>query len=131
MKTIQFQYEGYDEIHQAEEWCLEDQAEETRSRLGIPIWISYKIIPDAHTPPHPDLDAYLSHVCDSPKSTLVPKRTRKTKAKSEANVVLPVQLVLDRTNPIDILPGVLRDKYNRSDNTVSNGMDKRDDVQAP
>jgi len=124
MKTTSYKFEGYDEVHQAEEWCLEDQAEQTRSRLGIPIWIDYKILPDAHTPPHPDLDAYLSNVCDSTKPTLVPKRTRKAKAKPEAIQLPNVQLVLDDTNPLNIVPGVLRDKFDRSTPAIPNSIPK-------
>jgi len=131
MKTIRYQFEGFEEEHHSEEWCFESHAEETRSRLGIPVWIDYKILKDAHTPPHPDLDAYLSNVCDSTKPTDIPKRTRKAKAKPEAIQLPNVQLVLDDTNPLDLLPGVLRDKMGRSHHPFSPSVHQRDDVQAP
>jgi hypothetical protein len=124
MKTTSYKFEGYDEVHQAEEWCLEDQAEQTRSRLGIPIWIDYKIIEDAHPEPYPDLTSYLSNVCDSPEPTVVPKRTRKAKAKLEAIQLPNVQLVLDDTNPLNIVPGVLRDKFDRSTPAIPRSIPK-------
>jgi hypothetical protein len=124
MRTIQFQYEGYDEVHQAEECFFEDQVAQIRSRLGIPSWIDYKILPDAHPEPYPELTSYLSHVCNSTEPTVVPKRTRKAKAGQEATNMSTMLNVLGDTNPLDLVPAVLRDKFTRLDNTVSNRMDK-------
>ena len=128
MKTIRYKFVGFEEEHHSEEWCFESHAEETRSRLGIPIWIDYKILEDAHTPPHPDLDAYLSNVCDSPKPTVVPKRTRKAKGKQETPKLSTVLNVLDVTDPYDLIPEPLRDKMGRSHHPFSPSVSKRDDV---
>ena len=128
MRTIQYKFEGFDEVHHSEEWCLESAIEETRSRLAIPIWIDYKIIEDAHPEPHPDLTTYLSNVCNSTEPTDVPKRTRKAKAKPQATNVSTVLNVLGDTNPHDLIPEPLRDKMGRSHHPFSPSVPKRDDV---
>lgn len=124
-----YQFEGYEEIHEAEEWCFEDSVQATRWKLSIPYWTDIKILKDYAPPqPHPDLAAYISNVCDSTKPTVVPKATRKRKAKPKATKLPNVQLVLDNTNPIDIVPQVLRDRMDRPSHPLSNGVSERDDV---
>jgi hypothetical protein len=127
MKIIKYKFEGYDEIHQAEEWCWESYAEETRSRLGIPIWIEYKQV-NAHTEPHPAATAAISAVRDSIKPTVVPKPTRKIKSKPKAVDVSPMLVVLDDTNPVDLVPEILRDRMDRPSNPLPDGVDERNDV---
>ena len=50
-KTIYWQYDGYETIHQAEAWCYEGKIIETRHLLGIPIWVPAKIIDNYELPP--------------------------------------------------------------------------------
>jgi hypothetical protein len=127
MNIIEYRFEGYDEIHRSEEWCWESYAEETRSRLGIPIWIEYKQV-NAHTEPHPAATAAISAVRDSIKPTVVSKPTRKTKPKPKAPDVSPMLVVLGDINPVDLVPEILRDRMDGSSNPISDGLAERNDV---
>lgn len=123
MKTIQYRFEGFEGTYQAEEWCLESQIAETRYRLGIPLWIDHKIIKDAHTEPHPELATYISNVCNSSKPAVVPKTARKRKAKPKTSNVSPMLVTLDDTNPVNLVPEILRDRMGGSTPTIPNGLD--------
>ena len=94
IKKIQYKFEDFDQVHEAEEWELESRIEETRSELGIPIWTETKILEEniiQEDEPRDDLKIIssstelVSH--NQPKP--VPKRTRKVKDKQEA-MELPV-----------------------------------------
>ena len=123
MKTIHYRFEGFDEVHQAEEWCLESTIEETRSRLAIPIWIDYKIIQDAHPEPHPELATYISNVCSPAKPTVVPKRVRKVKSEQKTSNLQPMLVTLDNTPPVSMVQEVLRDRMDGSVPTLPHGLD--------
>jgi hypothetical protein len=126
MKDIVYYTLGdHEEILQSERGCLEGTIQEDKFRLGLSPFAEYKELKD-YAPPesHPELTSYLSAICDPNKPTMVAKPTRKSKSKQKANELLPVQLVLDHTNPLDLVPGVLRDRFTRSNNTISDGMDK-------
>ena len=122
---VYYKLGDHPEVLQSERWCLEGTIQEDKFRLGLGPYAEYKEIKDyAPLNPFPELASYLSDVCSPNKPTLVPKRSRKAKPKQEANVMSTVQLVLDHTNPSDLVPAVLRDRMDRSGTTVSNGMDK-------
>lgn len=127
MKTITFQLAGSDEIFQAEEWRLETAIEEAKHKTGLPCWVEYKEI-DAHTEPHPDLAAYISTICDPNKSDMVAKPTRSRKTKQASTKLSTVQLVLDDTNPLDLVPGILRNRMDGSNPTIPVSVPKRDNV---
>ena len=126
MKDIVYYTLGdHAEVLQSERWCLEGTIQEDKFRLGLGPYAEYKELPNYAPPnPHPELDSYISSICNPNKSTVVAKPTRKRKAKPKANELPNVQLVLDHTNPLDLVPGVLRDRMDRSTPSVSNGMDK-------
>jgi len=107
-----WQFEGSETIHSAEGWRLESAIMETRHRLGLPIWQSYKILKNyAPTNPIPATAPDSSSVSDSDVPNLVPKRTRKAKAKLETMELQSMPIHVDITNPLDLVPGILRDYF--------------------
>lgn len=111
-KIIHFQLAGVNEIFSAPEWQLESQILATKHKLGIGIWTAHKIIKD-YAPintvsPTPADSSSISH---SDEPAVVPKRVRKTKTKPQANELSPVSSVVDITNPLDLVPDMLRHKF--------------------
>ena len=124
MKDIVYYTLGdYPEVLQSERWCLEGTVQEDKFRLGLGPYAEYKEITNYAPPnPHPELDSYISSICDSSKSKLVSKPTRKSKTKQKANELSNVQLILDDTNPADLIPEVLRDRTDRPTHPLSDGL---------
>jgi hypothetical protein len=129
--THYWQFEGSETIHSAEGWRLESAIMETRHQLGLPIWQSYKILKNyAPTLPVPATASDSSSVSDSDVTNLVPKRTRKAKVKLQTMELQSMPLVVDITNPLDLVPTTLRDKFtNGLSNTVSDSDSLRSDSQ--
>lgn len=124
MKDIVYYTLGdHDEVLQSERWCLEGTIQEDKFRLGLGPYAEYKEIPN-YEPPRPNFetDSFISAICDSSKPAMVSKPTAKTKARSKATKLSNVQLVLDDTNPIDLIPEVLRDRANRPTHPLSDGL---------
>ena len=122
---VYYKLGDHPEVLQSERWCLEGTVQADKFRLGLSPFAEYKELKDYAPPnPYPELASYLSDVLHSSKPALVAKPTKKAKVKQKANVVLPMQLVLDDTDPINLVPEILRDRMDRSNSTVSNGMDK-------
>ena len=126
MKDIVYYTLGdHAEVLQSERWCLEGTIQEDKFRLGLGPYAEYKELKDYAPPnPHPELTSYLSSICDPNKPAVVAKPTRKRKTKSKANELPNVHIVLDHTNPFDLVPSVLRNRMDRSNPTFSDGMDK-------
>jgi hypothetical protein len=124
-EIVYYTLAGHDEVLQSPRWCLEGTVQEDKFRLGLGPYAEYKELPDyAPTSPHPELAAYLSTICDTNKPTTVPKKSRKTRTKPQATVMSTVLNVLDDTDPSNLVPESLRDRFNGSDNTVPNRMGK-------
>lgn len=125
MKDIVYYTLGdHDEVLQSERWCLEGTIQEDKFRLGLGPYAEYKELTNyAPSRPNFETDAFIRDVCDSSKPALVSKPTRTRKAKPKATKLPDVQLVLDHTNPVDLVPNILRDRFNGTHNTVPNGMD--------
>jgi len=68
-------------------------------------------------------------VGDSDLPTTVHKNARKGKSRKKTSDMLPVQQLLDHITPLDLVPEVLRHKFDGSPNPFSNGMDLGNDVQ--
>ncbi len=128
-----FQFEGHPEIIPSHNWRLEMDVNLHRNRLGLPFWTKYKTIPYDDVDPNPEQDLTIatlsSHVGDSPESTVVPKSTRKRKTKSKTTDMSSVSNILDHITPLDLVPEVLRHKFDGSPNPFSNGLDLGDNVQ--
>jgi hypothetical protein len=124
MKDIVYYTLGdHEEILQSERWCLEGTIQEDKFRLGLSPYAEYKEIKDYAPPePHPELATYLSSICDPNKPAVVSKPTRTRKAKPEANELPNVHLVLDHTNPTDLIPEPLRDRSNRPTHPLADGL---------
>ena len=130
---VYFQFEGHPEIIPSHNWRLEMDVNLHRNRLGLPFWTKYKTIPYADVDPNPGEDLTIatssSHVGDSLESTVVPKSSRKRKTKSKATDVPSVQHILDDISPLDLVPDVLRHKFDGSANPFSPSVDLGNDVQ--
>jgi hypothetical protein len=132
-EIVHFQFEGHPEIMQSHNWRLEMDVNLHRNRLGLPFWTKYKTIPNDDIDPNPEQDLTIatlsSNVGDSPESTVVSKSSRKSKSRKKTSDMLPVQQLLDHITPLDLVPEVLRHKFDGSPNPFSNGMDLGDNVQ--
>ncbi len=132
-QPIYFQFEGREEIHQSHNWRLEIDVNLHRNRLGLPFWTRYKTLPDYEPDPNPEQDLTLatlsSNVGDSDLPTPVSKNPRKRKTKPKTDDVSAVQHILDNITPLDLVPEILRHKFDGSPNPFSNGMDERNNVE--
>lgn len=84
-KTIKFQFDGYDAIYEAEEWCFEDTVQQIKWNECIPFYTEIKLYHDRInaldiTDPE-NVPVNISSGNDQ-KPTTVRKRTRKAKPKS-------------------------------------------------
>ena len=124
MKDIVYYTLGdHAEVLQSERWCLEGTVQSDKFRLGLGPYAEYKELKDYAPPnPHPELTSYLSSICDPNKPDMVAKPTRTRKIKSKTTKLPNVQLVLDHTNPTDLIPEVLRDRSNRPTHPLADGL---------
>ena len=123
-EIVYYTLAGHDEVLESPRWCLEGQIQEDKFRLGLSPYAEYKELKDYAPPsPHPELTAYLSSICDSTKPTMVPKKPRKAKTKPKATNMRNVQLVVAESDPVNLIPEVLRDRMGGSAPSVSNSMD--------
>jgi hypothetical protein len=124
-EIVYYTLAGHDEVLQSPRWCLEGQVQEDKFRLGLGPYAEYKELKDyAPTNPHPELASYISTICDSTKPATVSKKPRKAKAEPKANVMSTMLNILDDTDPINLVPEVLRDRMRGSTNSVPNRMGK-------
>lgn len=124
-EIVYYTLAGHDEVLESPRWCLEGQIQEDKFRLGLSPYAEYKELKDYAPPsPHPELAAYISDVCNPNKPTSVSKAPRKRTPKKKATVMSTVLNVLDDTDPINLVPEILRDRMGGSNPTVSNGMDQ-------
>jgi hypothetical protein len=111
-KTIYYQFEGVNEIFSAPEWEIESRILATKHKLGIGIWTTHKIIKDyAPINPVPPTPALSSSVSHSDESVVVPKRVRKAKAKSQTNELSTMPILVEQSDPLDLVPDILRDYF--------------------
>ncbi len=107
-----WQFDGDDTVYNAPEWRLESAIMETRHKLGLPIWQNYKILKNyAPVNPNPTTAPDSSSHSDSDLTDVVPKRTRKAKAKPQTMELQSLPLVVDLTNPLDLVPTAIRDQF--------------------
>jgi hypothetical protein len=131
-QIVYFQFEGHPEIITSHNWRLEMDVNLHRNRLGLPFWAKYKTIPYDDVDPNPEQDLTLAtlsrNVGDSSEPAPVSKNARKGKSRKKTSDMLPVQQLLDHITPLDLVPEILRHKFDGSPNPFSNGMDERNDV---
>ena len=119
-----WQFDGDDTVHSAPEWRLESAIMETRHALGLPLWQNYKILKNyAPVNPNPTTAPDSDSVCNTPEPKLVPKRTRKTKAKPQTPIVRDMQHILDESDNSHTNEEYLRDRTHRPTHPLSNGLD--------
>jgi hypothetical protein len=124
-EIVYYTLAGHDEVLQSPRWCLEGQIQEDKFRLGLGPYAEYKELPNYAPPePHPELATYISSICDTNKPATVSKKPRKAKTKPKTPVMSTVLNILDDTDPINLVPEILRDRMRGSNPTLSNGMDK-------
>lgn len=130
---VYFQFEGHPEIIQSHNWRLEMDVNLHRNRLGLPFWTKYKTIPYDDVDPNPEQDLTIatlsSHVGDSAEPTVVSKSPRKGKTRKKAADVPSVSDILDHITPLDLVPDILRHKFDGSPDPFSPSVDLGNDVQ--
>ena len=126
MKEIVYYMLGdHEEVLQSERWCLEGQIQEDKFRLGLGPYAEYKELKDYAPPePHPELATYISSICDSTKPTVVSKSTRSRKTKQTPVELSTLQHILDESDSTNTSSEYIKDRTDRSNPTVSNGMDQ-------
>ena len=107
-----WQFDGDDTVYNAPEWRLESAIMETRHKLGLPIWHPYKILKN-YAPSNPSSTTATdsSSVSNPSEPKLVSKRTRSRKIKQETPELQSMPIILDKSNPIDLVPAILRDQF--------------------
>ena len=81
-EIIYYKLEGHDEVLSSPSWCLEGQVQEDKFRLGLGPYAEYKEITDYEpTNPYPELATYISDICHSSVTTVVPKKPKSRKTK--------------------------------------------------
>ena len=131
---VYFQFEGHPEIIQSHNWRLEMDVNLHRNRLGLPFWTKYKTIPYDDVDPNPEQDLTIatlsSHVGDSSDPTSVPKAVKKNRSRGKKTTsVSDVRGILDHITPLDLVPGILRHKFDGSPDPFSPSVDLGNDVQ--
>lgn len=114
------------EIFNAPEWCLESEIQAAKHRLGIGIWTAHKILKN-YEPVNINntITPDSSSVGNSNEPSVVSKPTRSRKTKSQTAELPAVPIVLAESNPLDLVPDMLRHKFtNGLSDTVSDGDSK-------
>lgn len=126
-----FDHPDYPKIYASSQHLLDDEVYRLKCELNVPKWISIKIVPDHElSRPVPPTPAPASSLGHSHQQNPVPKRTRSRKLKQSSAELPVVQHLLDKsTDPLDLVPSVLRPKLASLRNTPSTGLDSGDDVQ--
>jgi hypothetical protein len=119
-----WQFDGDDTVYSAPEWRLESAIMETRHKLGLPIWQSFKILKNyAPVNTNPTTATDSSSVSNPSEPKLVSKRTRSRKVKQETTKLQSLPNILDESDNSNPNEEYLRDRTDRPTHPLSNGLD--------